>query len=63
MKRVTPGVGEAFGPVEEALQEIFVPALFIGLSEGLPGHKNTCLTVYVGAGGTFQQVQAHFLYL
>ena len=28
VQRVTPGVGEAFGPVEEALREIFVPALF-----------------------------------
>ena len=28
VQRVTPGVGEAFGPVEEALQEFFVPALF-----------------------------------
>ena len=25
VQRVTPGVGEAFGPVEEALREIFVP--------------------------------------
>ena len=31
VQRVTPGVGEAFGPVEEALREIFVPALFRGL--------------------------------
>ena len=34
VKRVTPGVGAAFGPVEEALQEVFVPALFRGLTEG-----------------------------
>ena len=26
--RVTPGVGAAFGPVEETLREVFVPALF-----------------------------------
>ena len=36
MQRVTPGVEEAFGPVEEALREVFVPALFRGLSEGVP---------------------------
>ena len=35
MQRVTPGVGEAFGPVEEALREIFVPALYEGLREGV----------------------------
>ena len=45
MQRVTPGVGEAFGQVEEALQEIFVPALFRGLSEGLSERENTCLPV------------------
>ena len=28
VQRVTPGVGAAFDPVEEALQEVFVPALF-----------------------------------
>ena len=36
LQRVTPGVGEAFGPVEEALREIFVPSLFKGLKEGVP---------------------------
>ena len=30
LQRVTPGVGEEFGPVEESLREIFVPALFRG---------------------------------
>ena len=43
LQRVTPGVGEAFGPVEEALREIFVPALFKGLKEGVPEHENTRL--------------------
>ena len=43
MQRVTQGVGEAFGPVEEALREIFVLALFKGLREGVPERKNTCL--------------------
>ena len=45
VQRVTPGVGEAFGQVEEALQEIFVPALFRGLSEGLPKREDTRLPV------------------
>ena len=35
VQRVTPGVREAFVPVEEALREIFVPALFEGLREGV----------------------------
>ena len=45
VQRVTPGVGEAFGPVEEALWEIFFPALFRGLLEGLPTRENTRLPV------------------
>ena len=31
MQRVTPGVRDAFGPVEVALEEIFVHTLFQGL--------------------------------
>ena len=45
VQRVTPGVGEALGPVEEDLREIFVPDLFRGLLEGLPKRENTCLPV------------------
>ena len=45
VQRVTPGVGEVFGPVEEALREIFVPGLFKGLREGVPERENTCLPV------------------
>ena len=45
MQRVTPGVGTAFGPVEETLREVFVPDLFRGLSEGLPTQENTRLPV------------------
>ena len=45
VKRVTPRVGEAFSQVEEDLREIFVPALFRGLSEGLPTRENTRLPV------------------
>ena len=36
VQRVTPGVGDAFGPAEVALKDIFVPALFQGLWEGVP---------------------------
>ena len=36
MQRVTPGVGDSFGPVEQALKETFVPELFEGLREGMP---------------------------
>ena len=28
VQRVTPGVGAAFGPIEEALREVLVPVLF-----------------------------------
>ena len=45
MQRVTPELGEAFGPVEEALREIFVPALFRSLKEGVPARENTSLPV------------------
>ena len=31
MQRVTTGIGDAFGPLEEALQETFLPDLFQGL--------------------------------
>ena len=43
VQRVTLGVGDAFGPVEVALKEIFVPALFQGLREGVPERGITCL--------------------
>ena len=45
MQRVTPGVGAAFVPVEEALREVFVPALFQGLTEEIPPRENSCLPV------------------
>ena len=35
--QVTPNIGDAFGPVEQALQDAFIPALFQGLGEGTPG--------------------------
>ena len=45
MQRVTHGVGAAFSPVEEALREIFLTALFQGLTERLPTRANTRLPV------------------
>ena len=45
MQRVNPGVGDAFGPVEAALKETFMPALFQGLWEGVPERGVTRLPV------------------
>ena len=45
VQRVTLGVRDAFGPVEEALREIFVPALYEGLMEGVPEREINRLTV------------------
>ena len=36
MKRVSPGIGDAFSLVEKALKETFVSALFERLGEGAP---------------------------
>ena len=43
VQRATPGVGEAFGSVEETLWVIFVLALFKGVREGVPECENTRL--------------------
>ena len=45
VQRITPGVGDAFGLVEEALQETFLPALFQVLGEGALGRGVTLLPV------------------
>ena len=45
VQRVTPGIGNAFGPIEKALQETFLPALFDGLGEGAPERGVTRMTV------------------
>ena len=45
MQGVTPGVEDAFGPVEVALKDIFMPALFHGLREGVPERGVTRLSV------------------
>ena len=44
MQQVTPGIGNTFGPVEKALRETFVPALFEGLDDGVPERGVTHLT-------------------
>ena len=36
VQRVTPSIGDAFGPVETARMETFVLALFEGLGNGVP---------------------------
>ena len=41
MQRFTPGIGDAFGLVKEALWETFLPALFQGLEEGTLGRGVT----------------------
>ena len=43
MKQVTPGIRDAFVPVEEALRETFLPDLFQGPGEGTPGREVTRL--------------------
>ena len=43
MQRVTTGISDAFGLVEKALWETFVPALFEGLGEGTPERAFTRL--------------------
>ena len=45
MQRFTPDIGDAFGPVEQALREAFIPALFQGLGEGTTGRGVTRLSM------------------
>ena len=45
MQRGTLGVGDAFVPVDTALKEIFVPALFERLGKGVLEQGVTCLPV------------------
>ena len=45
MQRVTPGKGDTFGPVEKAIQETLLLALFEGLGEGAPERGVTRLPV------------------
>ena len=45
MQRVTPGIGNAFRPVETALKETFVPALFEVMVNGVPERRVALLPV------------------
>ena len=36
MQRVTPGIGDAFSPMDTALKETFVPTLFEGMGDSVP---------------------------
>ena len=45
VQRVTPEVRESFGPVEDALKETFVPALFKGLRKGVTERGVTRLSI------------------
>ena len=45
VQRVTPNIGEAFDPVEQALMCAFIPSLLQGLWEVTPGRGVTCLPV------------------
>ena len=45
MQRVTPGIGDAFGLVEKALRESFLPEFFEGLGNGVPERGVTRLPV------------------
>ena len=37
MQRVTPRIGDAFGPGEEEIKTAFIPGLFHGVGDGAPG--------------------------
>ena len=45
MQRVTLGIGDAFGSVEEEIATTFLPELFKGVGYGSPGRAITCLSV------------------
>ena len=45
MQQVTPGIRDAFVPVEESMRETFLLSLFQGLVEGAPGRGFTRLPV------------------
>ena len=45
VQRVTPGIGEEFGPVEEEIAKAFLPELFVGVGDGAPGREITRLPV------------------
>ena len=43
VQRVTQGIGDVFGTVEEEIAKAFLPALLEGVGEGAPGRAITCL--------------------
>ena len=43
LQRVTPGISDAFDPIEKVLQETFLPDLFEILGKGTPERGVTCL--------------------
>ena len=45
IQRVTSGIGDAFGPVEEEIATAFLPALFEGVGDGVPGRAINRLPV------------------
>ena len=45
MQRVTPGIGDAFRPLNTALKESFVLELFEGLGDGVTEREVTHLPV------------------
>ena len=45
MQQVTPGIRDAFDPVETVLKETFVPTLFEGMGNGVPKRGVTRLPV------------------
>ena len=45
MQRITLGIGDAFGPVEEEIATAFLPELFEVVGDGVQGRAITCLPV------------------
>ena len=45
MQRITPGIVDAFGPVEENISTAFLPELFKHVGDGAPGRAITRLPV------------------
>ena len=45
VQRVTPGIGDAFGPVEEEIKTPFIPEIFRGVGDRAPGREITRLPV------------------
>ena len=43
VQQVTPGIGDAFGTVEEEIAMVFLPELFKGVGDGAPGREITRL--------------------